>query len=257
MNLRLPHMRLIGRASAILTVVVFSLATCFIPATVFGQSKFNKTYPARKNLRLHLNNWSGSITVEGWARDAIKIVAEMESPVARFTPQMDDDGMVIDVVRDNQGRGDVGNVSFKIFVPIDSTVDIETRIGNVSVNNVRGSMVRAHITSEGDIVLTNIRSSRVMAENLIGDILFDGELLSDGVYTLTSTAGNINIRIPGNSEFQLVAAAPMTRSIELGSFANTGLNSIANGRKVVGHVGDGRAALSVTNQRGSISFIRR
>lgn len=255
---RLPHTRGTSRKiSAILTLMALSLFTCSCAAGVFAQSKLSKTYPARKNIRFHLNNWSGSITVEGWNKDEIKISAQMEAPTARVTPQMNDDGLEIDVVRENQGRGDVGSVNFRIYVPVNSIVDIETRFGDLTVNNVQGSMVRAHISSEGDISLTQIRSSHVLAGNLSGDILFDGELLSGGVYSLQSTAGNINIRIPENSEFRLVASAPITRNITLGSFANSGLNFIGDGRKVVGNVGDGRASLSVMNQRGNISFIRR
>jgi hypothetical protein len=35
------------------------------------------------------------------------------------------------------------------------------------------------------------------------------------------------------------------------------MNIIKDGRRVIGQNGDGSATLTVTNQRGSISFIRR
>jgi hypothetical protein len=95
-----------------------------------------------------------------------------------------------------------------------------------------------------------------MAKNVSGDILFDGELLGEGIYTFQSTVGNINIRIPENSAFRLVATAPAASNITLGTFANSGLSYIG-GRRVVGNVGDARASLSIMNQRGNISFIRR
>lgn len=245
------------KRSAILTVAALALfifAQSAPPA--IAQQKFSKTYPARKNIRIRLNNMSGPITVEGWNKEQIKIGAMMEAPAARITPQMSDDGLVIDVVRDNQGRGDVGSINFKIFVPVNSVVDIETRYGDLTVTNVEGSMVRAHISLEGDISLTQIRSKTVMARNLSGDILFDGEILGDGVYTFQSAAGNINIRIPENSAFRLLATAPAAGNIALGSFANSGLSFIG-GRKVVGNVGNASAVLSIMNQRGNISFIRR
>jgi hypothetical protein len=255
-NTSLPHTRGTRKKVSAILLAALALFTLSTATAVFAQNKFSKTYPARKNIRIHLNNWSGSIEVEGWAKDQIKISAEMEAPAARFTPKMDGESLLIDVVRDNQGRGDIGSVNFKVSVPTNSTVDIETRFGDLTVNNVQGSMVRAHISSEGNISLTQIRSSVVMARNVTGDILFDGELMSGGVYTLQSTGGNINIRIPENSAFRLVANAP-TRNITLGSFANSGLSFLGDGRKVVGNVGDGRASLSVMNQRGYISFIRR
>jgi hypothetical protein len=68
--------------------------------------------------------------------------------------------------------------------------------------------------------------------------------------------GNINLRIPFNSSFKLVATAPSTRSITLGDFGNSGMK-FGDGRRVVGQSGDGSATISVTNQRGSIALISR
>jgi DUF4097 and DUF4098 domain-containing protein YvlB len=136
-------------------------------------------------------------------------------------------------------------------------VDIETRRGNITVRGVRGSMVRAHIYTSGDIELTGIRASRVMAENVSGDIFFDGELVGGGNYGFKTYKGNINIRIPADSEFRLTATATSSRNIALGSFSNAGLSFYGDGRKVEGSVGDGRALLTITNFQGSITFIRR
>lgn len=258
MKIRPPRSRCRSvNTSVVLITAALSLLILSTATAASAQQKFSKTYQARKNISIHLSNWSGAITVEGWDKNQIRITADMEAPTARITPQINNDGLAIDVVRDNQGRGDVGSVNFKIYVPYDSSVDIETRIGDLSVNNVEGAMVRAHVSSEGNISLTQIRSPLVMAGNVTGDILFDGELLSGGVYTLLTTGGNINIRIPENSAFRLSASAPMTQDITLGPFATSGLSFIGGKRKVVGNVGDGKAFLSVTNQRGSISFIRR
>ncbi|MBV9209498.1 MAG: hypothetical protein JOZ52_02650, partial [Acidobacteria bacterium] len=135
--------------SARLVTAALSLFILTAASAAHAQQRFSKTYPARKNISIHLSNWSGAITVEGWDKSQVKITADMEAPAARITPQINNDGLAIDVVRDNQGRPDVGSVNFKIFVPYESSVDIETRVGDLSVNNVVGSMVRAHVTSEG------------------------------------------------------------------------------------------------------------
>jgi DUF4097 and DUF4098 domain-containing protein YvlB len=221
-----------------------------------AQKKFNRSYPASKNIRLQLTNRTGTVTVEGWEKDEVRISATLEAPAANIVPQNLSGTIVINVVKDNQGRGEVGNVNFIIKVPAGSSVDIETRMGNLSVRDVRGGLVRAHITSEGDITLTNINAKSVAAENVIGNIFFDGMLKSGGTYRFASTRGEINLRIPSNSSFQLVATAPSSRNISLGAFSNSGFN-FSDGRRVVGQVGDGSATLSVTNQRGKISFIAR
>lgn len=257
MNNRFPHAQCTGKKVRAILIMASLSVVLSAATTAFAQKKFSRTFTSGKNVTITLNNWSGAISVEGWDKNQIEIKADLEAPSARILPRQDDNGITIDVVRDNQGRGDVGSVNFKISLPVDSSVDIETNYGDLTVNNVKGSMVRAHVTSEGNITLTQIRSMKVMAHNIMGDIFFDGELLPGGIYTLQSNDGNINIRIPENSAFNLIAVAPNTRGITLGPFAGSGLNYNGDKRKVSGNVGNAGANLSVINQRGSISFIRR
>jgi DUF4097 and DUF4098 domain-containing protein YvlB len=242
--------------TTILFSVVFFFAS-FAAPEITAQKRFSKTYPATKNVRLQLTNRTGTVTVEGWNKDQVQISAYLEAPAANIVPQSLSGTILINVVRDNQGRGEVGNVNFNIKVPYTSNVDIETVMGNLNVSNIRGGLVRAHITSEGDITLTNIGANNVSAENVIGDIFYDGTINSGGNYRFVSTRGNINLRVPVNSGFKLVATAPSTRNISLGAFSGGNMNVVSDGRRVIGRNGDGSATLTVTNQRGSISFIRR
>ena len=248
------HLLVAGAAAAFLLCALFFAPT----ATVFAQQKFSKTYPARRNIRLQLNNRSGEIDVIGWDRDEIKITADMEAPAARFTPVLKEDGLWIDVMNDTRGREDVGDVNFRIQVPYGSTVDLETKRGNITVHNIQGAMVRAVVTTEGDINLTGIRASRVMASNIMGNILFDADLMRGGMYELKSTQGDINLRINAGSGFMLTATAPRTRNINLGDFAGRGSWDFqSNNRRIVGKVGDGSAIINTTTLRSSIVFVSR
>lgn len=257
MNIAHPDMRYQRRRTRALLAVAVSLFSLSLAVNVSAQRSFTRKYPARQNVRLELLNRFGRIEVLAWNRNEIKVKANMDSPVARFNPAQSEDALVIDVVSDNRGRGEIGDVNFQIWVPSNSTVEIVTRRGNIIVRDVSGSRVRAR-SFEGDIELTGIRSATVMAENTMGNITYDGELASGGEYVFKSTQGDISISLPANSAFRLVATAPMTRSIGLGPFPSGGLSFIGEGRKVVGNVGDGAAAsLTVTNLRGSIKFFRR
>jgi DUF4097 and DUF4098 domain-containing protein YvlB len=234
------------------------IALLILSPYVSAQKRFSKTYPANRNVRLQLMNRSGTVTVLGWERNEVRITAQMEAPSAKIEPEVSNESLLINVVRDNQGRGDVGDVNFEVRVPFNSTVDIETKMGNLTVRDVSGSMVRAKISLEGDISLSNIKSTTVMADNMVGDIFFDGELQQGGTYRFNLTRGEINIRIPFTSSFRLAATAPSSRNIELGSFSTGGgLSFVSEGRKVIGNVGDGRASLTILNKRGNISFIKR
>src|SRR5262249_26124725 len=153
----------------LMSVVFFMLSASSISA----QRRFSKTYPAGDTVRLELYNRTGTVTVEGWNRPEINIVASVEAPAAVIQPQSLSGTIVINVVKDNAGRMDLGNVNFTIRVPYSAAVIIETRLGDLNVTNIRSSLVHAHVSAEGDITLTNIVATGVSAENVSGNILFD------------------------------------------------------------------------------------
>jgi hypothetical protein len=227
-----------------------------ITTGAIAQQRVSRKFPAGKNVRLELKNLSGTITVETWGRDEIRITAMMEAPAVHFNPRQTDAGLVIDIVGDNRGRNDVGDVNFKIQVPARSSVDLETRSGQISVSNIQGDMVRAHVWTSGDITLLGVNATRVFAANTTGNIFFDGEFASGGTYEFKSGQGTISLRLPANCGFRLVAMAP-AKKISMGQFWNDGMKLIGEGRKITGDVGDGRASVTVTNYQGNILFLRR
>ncbi len=221
----------------------------------FGQAqeKMSKRYAAGKNVRIELRNISGTIVVESWNKDEIRLSATIESKGTHVTPKQINDSLVVDVMSENRGKGDVGDINFKLQVPVNSSVDLETRRGNISVANIRGGLVRAHVSSEGDIELTNVTATHVVAQNVIGNIFFDGEFQRYGTYEFKSNKGDITFRIPGDSAFRLEAASP-ARKIALNDFWNKNFKS-QDGRKIVGDVGDGRSSVSIINFSGQITFL--
>ena len=253
MKTRFVTWRLSARAGFLAVGAVLAMTS--LSLTVTAQQQLSKRYPASKNVRIELRNISGTIVVESWNKDEIRLSATIESKNAQVLPRQIDQSLVVDVMSDNRGRGDVGDINFKLQVPVDSSIDLETRRGNISVTNIRSGLVRAHVSSEGDIELTNVTASHVIAQNVIGNIFFDGEFSRGGTYEFKSNKGDITIRIPGNSAFRLVAASP-ARKIALNDFWNNNFKT-QDGRKYVGDVGDGRSSVSVTNFSGQITFLRR
>lgn len=250
----IPRVRL--SAKPVLFASLFLLGALSM-GSVNAQKSLSKRYPAGKNVRVELKNISGTITVESWKRDEIKFTATLESAKTNVVPRQTGDAFIIDVMADNRGRSsDVGNVNFTLQVPINSSVDLETMSGQITVTNIRGRLVRAHVSADGDIELSGISASQVYAQNNIGNIFFDGEFAKGGTYRFQSAKGDITIRIPADSAFNLEAANPY-KKIALGQFWNKDLKSLSEGRKYVGDVVDGRSKVIVTNFQGSIMFIRR
>jgi hypothetical protein len=234
---------------ALFLVLVMSTAA-------FTQQRVSRHYPAGKTVRIELKNLSGTITVETWPRDEIRITATMEAPAVHFNPRQTDTGLVVDIVADNRDRRDVGDVNFKIQVPSRSSVDLETRSGQITVSNIQGDLVRAHVWTSGDITLSGVNAGRVFASNTTGNIFFDGEFASGGTYEFKSGQGTISLRLPANCGFRLVATGP-AKKISMGEFWNPGMKLLGEGRRITGDVGDGRASVTVTNYQGDIKFLRR
>src|SRR5688500_15055982 len=87
----------------------FLLVACLILASAangLAQQRITRRYPAGKNVRLELRNLSGTITVETWDRDEIKLTATLESPSAKLAPRQTDGSVCVDVEGDNRGRSD-------------------------------------------------------------------------------------------------------------------------------------------------------
>jgi hypothetical protein len=246
------------RARAARACLSLALAAAFLFASTEAraQRRFTREYPAPPDIHLQLINRSGTIEVVAWDKRSVRVSATMESSSAKMSPEVSGGDVLIDARRDN--REDVGDINFTIRVPAGATVDISTMSGGIIIRNVHGQMVRAHVSTEGDIELTGIRAQTVMAENTVGNILFDAELLRGGTYVLNSTQGDIQLRITAEAGFRLMAVAPRTRNIELNGFAQMGEFEYFNDkRKVVGKVGDGGASLQTTNGRGTISLMPR
>jgi hypothetical protein len=235
---------------------LFAFLIAVSTTTAFAQQKVSRSFPAGKNVRLELKNLSGTITVETWQKEEIRITATMEAPAPHFNPRQTDAGLVIDIVGDNRGRGDVGDMNFKIQVPSRTSVDLETRRGQINVSNIQGDLVRAHISTSGDVTLSGINAARVFASNTTGNIFFDGEFASGGTYEFKSGQGTITLQLPANCGFHLVATAP-AKKISMGRFWNAGMKLMGEGRRIIGDVGDGRASVTVTTYQGTINFVNR
>jgi hypothetical protein len=250
-----PGAQMPAARGLLLAWAAVALLAC-TPLHAHAQKRFNREYPTQPNVRLHIYNRSGTIEVISWDKNKVSVKATMESRSAKMSPEATDGFVSIDVPREN--REDVGDIDFKIHVPVGSSVDISTMSGNITIRNVRGEMVRAVVSTAGDIELTGIRAKSVDVQNKVGNILFDAELLRDGFYELKSLEGDIQIRVTAESGFRLVAVAPRTRNIDLNGFVGRGSFEYYNEkRKVVGKVGEGGALLNTTNGRGSIVFMPR
>jgi hypothetical protein len=70
------------------------------------------------------------------------------------------------------------------------------------------------------------------------------EIQENGSYRFSSCEGISICVFRLRPHSGLLATAPSTRNISLGSFANTNMNYLGDGRRVVGRFGDGSATIT-------------
>jgi hypothetical protein len=245
------------KPAKVLSAVFSILIVLTASSLALAQQKVSRRFPAGKNVRFELKNVTGTITVETWDRDEISITALMDNRKATINPRMTEAGLVIDIVGDNRTLGNVGDINFKIQLPARSSVDLETRSGQINVHNVQGDLVRAHIWTAGDIQMLGVNASRVFAQNVEGNIFFDGEFVAGGTYEFKSGRGTISLQLPASCGFHVVATSSVKR-ISMGPFWDERrMKLLSEGRRITGDVGDGRASVTITNYQGDIQFFRR
>ena len=80
------------------------LALTSLSFSVAAQQQLSKRYPAAKNVRIELRNISGTIMVESWNKDEIRLSATIESKKAQVVPKQTNQTLVVDVMSDNRGQ---------------------------------------------------------------------------------------------------------------------------------------------------------
>lgn len=227
-------------------------AACFILAWPFlvEAQVVNKTFSVAPGAgEVEVVNQIGTIKVTsaGAQADRVTIVARQLDGEPKINATQSPQGKVkIEV----SGRG---TVDFELTAPAGAKLDLLTYKGNISVGQMTGP-VRARITTDGNILLTGLRSSRVEAHCHNGNVSFSGELLAQGDYMLKSFSGRVDATFPPNSDFKL-SALTFKGGLDLGGFP---LKYDRQTKEIVEAVsGAGKSKVYLWTQEGSIHLHRQ
>ena len=234
----------------LLSALASGLLSVTFAATLASAQSFSKTFSVSpESCWLEVTNQTGSIkvTANNAATNKVVINAKQVDSEARTVATQAADGKIKVEVN---GRGPV---DFEINVPPSTKVNLYTYKGAISVVNLVGS-VRARITTEGNIQLTGLRSSEVFAHSISGNVVFNGDVLPDGEYTLKSFSGRVDVTFPPNASFRL-SASSIGGVMDLGGFPMK--FDRQTDQLVEAACGNGRAKVVLWTQEGSIHLRRK
>ncbi len=179
--------------------------------------KFDKTYPLSANGRLSLSNVNGSVVVEAWDRNEVRVeytkVASSRDRLADVEVRVDAQADRIDVqtdydnwkTRDGQNwRSGKLNVDFHLMVPRTAFLnEVETVNGSVTVSNFTNFTKISAVN--GAVKASNLRGAANLS-TVNGEVSADFDRLETGSKIVLSTVnGKVFLMIPSDSNATLTA----------------------------------------------------
>ena len=269
-----------------------------LPAAAAGQHlEKHFTVNARPVVVIH-NVANGRIEVKSWKTKEVDVVASQTSDKIGF--DMEQAGDRIDVtanILDTSAQPRELEASLLLTVPEETELQLKTETGLIYVEQVMGDMTLESVagdvhlkevsgyiivrTTEGSLVCTlcagklDFKSisggaqvlqpalTNVSLFTTSGNILFDGDFVRTGLYTMKSGKGLVEVHFSGNDSFDLKAQTA-TGTVDNRAAAylkpdSHGVKHLASKftKGLFGTVGQGLAKVELSSYSGTIRILKR
>ncbi|MFM9903351.1 MAG: DUF4097 family beta strand repeat-containing protein [Pyrinomonadaceae bacterium] len=230
--------------------------------------KFDKTYPLNANGRVKLSNVNGSIVIEAWDRNEVKLeytkVASSKERLADAEIRIDSrpDYLSIETDYDWKGMNNSGQyrnqgklrIDYHLMVPRTANLnEIETVNGSVTVSNfVNFTKVSA---VNGSVMASNLRGTANLS-TVNGEVAADFDRLESGSKIVCSTVnGKVNLAIPSDSN-ATINADSLNGNIS-NDFGLPARKGKYIGRDLYGRLGSGDVRIKLDSVNGALSISRK
>ena len=181
--------------------------------------RFEQSYPITANGRVNVSNVNGSIVVEAWDKNEVRLeaikTADTKEALADVQLKIDSRADYFSVEADydswRRDKGEKGwknrgrlDVQFKLSVPRGAVLDqIETVNGSVAVSNFT-NIIKASAVN-GNVNATNLRGTASL-ETVNGEVMADFDRLETGSrISLETVNGRVNLVLPSDANATLKA----------------------------------------------------
>lgn len=230
--------------------------------------RFEQTYPLNSNGRVSVSNVNGSITIDTWDRNEVKLEAvKTADSKDRFTEveikiDAQKDSLTVETNYDNwrrdnnRGWKNYGKltVDYRLTVPKNAVLDeIETVNGSVNIAN-SNNMTKAS-TVNGQVVATNLRgAANLSTVNGTVEANFD-QLQSSSRISLNTVNGTVNLTIPSDAN-ATVKADTVNGNIN-NDFGLPVRKGQYVGRDLYGKIGSGEVQIRLNSVNGGLNIKRK
>jgi Putative adhesin len=239
--------------------------------------------------RIEVKSWKNPEVVVSGARSSDKISIDMEQAGDRID--------VITAVIDSAAQSPDTQANLQLTVPEETELQLKTQTGLIYVEQVTGDMTLESVAGDihlkevsGYIIVTTTGGSLVCTQcagklkfdsvsgsaqilqpgltnvNLhttTGNILFDGDFVRTGLYSMKSGKGLVEVRFSGNDSFDLNAqTATGTVDNQAAAYLKPdshGVKHLASRftKGLIGTVGQGLAKVELSSYSGTIRILKR
>ncbi len=229
--------------------------------------KFEQTYPLSANGRVSVCNVNGSITIETWDSNQVKLevtkIADSKERLAEVEIKIDSkpDSFSVETDYANQRRdgnnwrnGGKLEVQYRLTVPRNAVLnEIETVNGSVSIANASNTTKASAVN--GSVSATNLRGTASLS-TVNGTVNADFDQLQTGSkISLNTVNGTVNLVIPSDANATLRADSVNGNiSNDFGLPVRKGQYV---GRDLYGKVGNGEVQIRLNSVNGALSIKRK
>lgn len=229
--------------------------------------KFEQTYPLSKNGNVSVSNVNGSITIEAWDREEVRLeatkIADSKDTLADVEIRVQSSSNSFNVEADyrNSKWNDKRNegvrkleVQFRLSVPRGAVLDeIETVNGSVTVSNFANSTKVSAVN--GNVSATNLRGTASLS-TVNGEVNADFDRVDDGTrIDLSTVNGQVNLTLP--SDVNATVKADSLNGNISNDFGLPVRKGQYVGRDLYGRIGSGGTQIKLSSVNGNLSIAKK
>lgn len=230
--------------------------------------RFEQTYPLNANGKVSVSNINGSITVEAWDKNEVRLevtkIADSKETLEGVEIKIDSKPEYFNVETDYGSWNRWGNknwknsrkleIEFRLSVPRTAVLDeIETVNGSVTVSNFTNYTEISAVN--GSVKATNLRGTAKLS-TVNGTTNADFERLQPGdKIDLSTVNGSVNLTIPSDAN-ATVKADTVNGSIK-NDFGLPVRKGKYVGKDLYGKIGSGETNIKLNSVNGGLSVLRK